>query len=103
MEWRVYVGMKIASIGKCIGSDRRAQLYDGVCNDCLDSPHRGRKWALLANKIRKDPEFARIVYSQMKNVASRRLFMLMFRETLVKSGVDMTFMDALAEIKVASK
>lgn len=93
----------VVTIGKCIGCGRSAQLDDRVCLDCLNSPARGRKWAQLANRIRTDPEFARIVYAQMKNVKSRKLFMMLFRDTLVASGVDMTFMDALAEIKVAAK
>lgn len=70
--------MNVVSIGCCKGCTKRARLDDGVCKECLDSPRRGRSWALMSERVRKNPEFARATYNQIKSDAGRQMFIRMY-------------------------
>ena len=63
----------IAHIGMCIGCDRPGRLHDEVCEGCLT--RRGRKWAEMSNRCRKDPEFALSVYDRIATDRGRELFL----------------------------
>lgn len=69
---------KLTEIGRCIGCNRPGILDNGVCQDCLNSPNRGRKWAELAHKCRVDPTYAQTIYDSIKTDRGRKLFVLMF-------------------------
>lgn len=69
---------EIARIGRCKGCDRPRQLDDGVCEDCLSSPARGRVWAERAHRCRTDPEFAKKVYESIMTPSGRKIFTSMF-------------------------
>ena len=72
---------RIPEIGRCIGCDRSARLYAGVCEACLS--RRGRKWAEMSHRCRTEPEFALAVYTQIKTDRGRELFLWMYgRESL---------------------
>jgi len=70
--------MKIQQIGTCIGCEARGRIDDGVCNVCLSHPHRGRKWALVAQRVRKDAQFALAIYTMIKTPEGRKMFVNMF-------------------------
>jgi len=68
----------VARIGPCKGCARVARLDDGVCLGCLGSPRRGRRWAELGDRVRRDPELARQVFDAITSDRGRRLFVTMF-------------------------
>lgn len=68
----------IACIGRCKGCDRPRQLDDGVCEECLHAPSRGRTWAERAHRCRTDPEFAKQVYDAIATATGKKIFMAMF-------------------------
>jgi len=49
---------EVTAIGRCKGCDQARRLDDGVCNECLSHPKRGRKWAEMSHRIRTEPNFA---------------------------------------------
>ena len=67
---------RIPEIGRCIGCDRSARLYDGVCEACLS--RRGRKWAVMSYRCRTDPEFALAVYASITTDRGRELFLTIY-------------------------
>ena len=69
---------EIIPIGRCIGCDRMAGLDERVCHDCLASPRRGRKWAEVSHRCRREPAFAAAVYQQLTTPAARDLFRRMY-------------------------
>jgi hypothetical protein len=69
---------RIIEIGRCIGCNQRARLDAGVCLTCLEDPNRGRRWAEIAQRVRRDPAFAATVYSHIKTDGGRRIFLGMF-------------------------
>lgn len=69
---------QIIEIGRCIGCDQRARLDAGVCRACLDHPNRGRRWAEIAQRIRRDPAFAAEVHSRIATEGGRKIFFDMF-------------------------
>ena len=70
--------MKVTAIGSCKGCTRRAILDDGVCTECLTGPRRGRKWAMMSERVRNNPEFAQTVYNGIENDKGRGVFIRMY-------------------------
>ena len=73
---------RIPEIGRCIGCDRSARLYDGVCEACLS--RRGRKWAEMSHRCRTDPEFALGVYAMIKTDRGRALFLTVYGTSVLR-------------------
>jgi len=69
---------KLTEIGRCKGCDRRSRLDAGVCPECLNSPKRGRKWAEMSHRCRKDPAFALACYNAIKQVSGKKIFEIMY-------------------------
>ena len=69
---------QVIEIGRCIGCDQRARLDAGVCCACLAHPNRGRRWAEIAQRVRRDPAFAAEVHSRITTEGGRRIFFDMF-------------------------
>lgn len=65
----------VVSIGICKGCLRRNRLEDGGCEDCRGL---GPRWAELCDKVRNNPDFARMVYARMTSDLQRRSFLDMF-------------------------
>jgi hypothetical protein len=72
---------EITSIGMCIGCDRRAVLSDRVCNKCLSDPKRGRRWAEVVDRCRKDEEYMKSMTKDAKSRDTRRFFEVMFSKS----------------------
>ena len=72
------LGNLIVQIGKCTGCERLRKLDDGVCDECLTNPHRGRKWAAMAFRVRQDPKFAATVYGMIRTDAGKKVFVQEF-------------------------
>lgn len=70
----------VTHIGLCLGCDKSRVVDEDVpiCMECLVGPRRGRKWALMMDRCRKDKRFARAVYDQIKTERGRRLFIQAF-------------------------
>lgn len=67
---------EVTHVGRCVGCNRFrvVDATDSICNDCLTSPLRGRRWALNMERCRTDPEFARAVYDAIGSDRGRRIF-----------------------------
>ena len=75
----------ITRIGKCKGCEKSPTLVDdGVCNDCLTHPKRGRKWAEMSERIRNDSHFALQAFNAIgqtkpeNELAGKLLFIKMY-------------------------
>jgi hypothetical protein len=75
----------VTEIGRCIGCDKGPRRLDrGVCQECLEHPKRGRKWAEMARRIRTEPEFALKSFNEIgvtkpeRELAGKLLFIRMF-------------------------
>lgn len=68
--------MDIVTIGRCHGCDRMRRLDAGVCTACLE--RRGRRWAELSHRCRKDRSFAFAVYRRIRDEHGRALFRRMY-------------------------
>jgi hypothetical protein len=73
----------VPTIGRCIGCDRPARLERGVCLACLT--RRGRRWAEMSSRCRRDPEFALAVYSRIATDRGRALFLGAYGASLVRA------------------
>jgi len=76
---------KPTEIGKCIGCDRTRgadgsplRLDDRVCEHCLNSPRRGRKWAMMSHRCRTEPAFALQVYNSIEKSSGKKTFIMMY-------------------------
>ena len=69
---------KVTEIGRCKGCDRRGRLESGVCQECLTSPKRGRKWAEMSHRCRTEPAFALACYNAIKLSSGKKLFEIMY-------------------------
>jgi hypothetical protein len=67
-----------AEIGRCKGCNEPGRLDDGVCQACLTAPNRGRRWAELAARCRREPAVARAMYHHISDKRTRRVFVAMF-------------------------
>ena len=68
----------VRKIGSCKGCDRRAELHNGVCIECLTDPRRGRKWAEMMHKCRTDPAYAVRIYERIQTDYGKKFFAMMF-------------------------
>jgi len=71
-------GATVVHVGRCVGCDVMARLDEGVCNACLTHPKRGRRWAEISQRVRTEPELARIVHSRIPSQLGRELFRRMY-------------------------
>jgi hypothetical protein len=63
-----------------------ARLDDGVCEPCLTDPRRGRRWAEVSNRCRKDVEFARRAFDAITSATGRRIFVQMYGNPYERGG-----------------
>lgn len=62
-----------------MGCDRGPRKVDeGVCEECLQHPKRGRKWAQQAHRCRTEPDFARKTYDSISTERGKKLFVALF-------------------------
>mgnify|MGYP001388254078 CR=1 FL=1 len=66
-------GEGTTAIGRCIGCDRVRVLDNGVCEIC-SRPPRGRWWAEMSSRVRRDPSFAPAVFRRISTRRGRALF-----------------------------
>jgi hypothetical protein len=66
------------NVGQCIGCERTAELDGGVCQGCLHGKNRGRKWAEMSARVRKDRDFAIRCYRSIPNEQGRKIFEMMY-------------------------
>ncbi len=70
---------EVTSIGRCIGCDRGPRrVEDGICQECIEHPKRGREWARRAHRCRTEPDFALKTYSEIRTPRGRKLFVALF-------------------------
>ena len=74
---------EISTIGLCIGCNRRAILDEGVCNDCLTGPKRGRNWANMMHKCRINPGYAQTIYNSIGTEQGKKLFIMLFGSEII--------------------
>lgn len=75
----------IPVIGRCIGCDRASRLDDGVCEACLT--RRGRRWAEMSSRCRRDVGFALAVYASIATDRGRMLFLELYGPGLLRVGM----------------
>jgi len=74
----------ISHIGKCKGCNKSSSLDDGVCTGCLKHPKRGRRWAEMSDRIRRDPSFMLKAFNEIgvqkpeNELAGKMLFIRMY-------------------------
>ncbi len=68
----------VKTIGRCAGCNRNTIIFNSddiyVCEKCLKDPNRGKKWAKVMERCRKDDEFRQKVTEQFKDKQKKKLF-----------------------------
>jgi hypothetical protein len=75
---------KVRSIGGCPVCRRSAVLVDGACAGC--ARRFGPRFAALAARLRREPEFKRTCYEALSTDFARREFVDMFGEVAPRDG-----------------
>lgn len=70
----------VTHLGHCVGCETFGVVehVSGVCARCLFGPRRGLKWALMMDRCRREPRWARAVYDRIISERGRRTFIEIF-------------------------
>ena len=64
----------------CLRSPRVVEAHSGICHGCIAT--RGRRWCLIAIRVREDPRVHATVRAEIRTAGGRKLFDAMFGPAL---------------------